>query len=136
MIKNIRPAGEDHQVVEIHGCKNTYRREPCPDCPWRKDAVGVFPAEAFIHSANTGYDMAEHKFGCHQSGAQKPATCAGFLLNGSDHNLAARIMRSQGLALDVNDGGVELFEDYYDMAVANGVAPDDPALKPVRRHRK
>ena len=62
-ITDIRPAGDDHQVVTVtsdtpHG----YRRKPCSTCPWRVDAVGEFPAEAFRHSANTAYDMADKQF--------------------------------------------------------------------------
>ena len=80
-ISKITPAGEGHQVVSMEGGGGGYRKKPCSDCPWRKDAVGVFPAEAFAHSATTAYDMAQNKFGCHQSGVNKPATCAGFLLS-------------------------------------------------------
>lgn len=136
-IRNIRPAGSDHQVVEVHNSGKSYRREPCPDCPWRKDAVGVFPAEAFRHSANTAHDMSDHKFGCHASGSKKPATCAGFLLNGADHNMAVRISMAKG-EIDmsqVHDGGNNLFEDYVEMAIANGVPADDPALAQCRRFR-
>ena len=137
-VGNIRPAGEDHQVVEVQGGKNTYRRQPCPDCPWRKDSVGEFPAEAFKHSANTAHDMSDHKFGCHASGTEKPATCAGFLLRGADHNLAVRkaVMFGQIDPREITDGGHELFEDYIEMAIANGVAPDDPALALCRRVHK
>lgn len=131
-IENIRPAGENHQVIEVvGGKKGSHRRKPCADCPWRKDAVGEFPAEAFRHSANTAYDMAQHTFACHQSGAEKPATCAGFLLRGADDNLSVRLRRMQGELLDVDDDGVELFDGYRDMAVANGVDPDDPVLAPI-----
>jgi hypothetical protein len=58
---------------------------------WRVDANGEFPAEAFRHSASTAYDMAQHTFACHESGSKKPATSAGFLLRGADHNLAVRL---------------------------------------------
>lgn len=66
-----RAAGKEHQVMTVEGNNGIYRRRPCADCPWRKDAVGEFPAEAFGHSAGTAYDMSEHSFGCHQSGADK-----------------------------------------------------------------
>lgn len=33
---------------------------------------------------------------------------------------------------DVADDGHELFENYRAMAIANGVAPDDPILAPCR----
>ena len=135
-ISNIRSAGTnehgEHQVLTVEGADSIYRRQPCSNCPWRLDAVGEFPAEAFQHSARTAYDMSQHKFACHQSGPDKPATCAGFLLRGADHNLAIRLKRMKGECLDVVDGGHALHNDYRAMAIANGVAPDDPALKNCR----
>ncbi|MDL5034348.1 DUF6283 family protein [Pelomonas sp. APW6] len=111
------------------GGPGTYRRRPCGDCPWRKDAVGEFPAEAFRHSAATAYDMSDRTFACHQSGQAKPAICAGFLLRGSAHNLAVRLGYMQGrFNGGVSDGGCDLHENYRAMAVANGVDPDDPVL--------
>lgn len=132
-ILQIRPAGDDHQVVTVEGGSGSYRRKPCADCPWKKDATGIFPAEAFKHSAPTAYDMATHSFGCHQSGQKHPATCAGFLLQGADHNLSVRLGFMSGRYKgDVSDGGHELHEDYRSMAIANGVDPADPILKPCR----
>lgn len=132
-ITETRPAGENHQVVTSEGGRSTYRRKPCSDCPWRCDAVGEFPAEAFRHSARTAYDMSTHLFSCHQSGIEKPAVCAGFLLRGGDHNLQVRLGRMQGrFEDDVTDGGVLLHDNYRAMAVANGVDADDPVLAPCR----
>lgn len=133
-ITQIRRAGPDHQVVSVAGGRgDLYRREPCPDCPWRVDATGEFPAQAFRHSAPTAYDMSEHTFACHQSGTEKPALCAGFLLNGAEHNLAVRIKRMRGVVQeDVSDGGHALHENYRAMAIANGVDPDDEVLRPCR----
>lgn len=129
-----RAAGADHQVVTVEGCKSgTYRRRPCAQCPWRKDAVGVFPAEAFVHSANTAYDMSEHMFGCHDSGTSKPAACAGFLLHGAHHNLAVRLQRVLGrIRDDVTAGGVDLHQSYKEMAIANGVDRSDSHLLACR----
>lgn len=134
-VVQVRPAGVDHQVVTLQsqkGCKSLYRKEPCPQCPWREDAVGVFPPEAFRHSAGTAYDMSTHNFACHDSGTRKPAVCAGFLLRGADHNLAVRLQRMQGNYDDVSDGGHVLHDSYRAMAIANGVPPDDPVLAPCR----
>jgi hypothetical protein len=132
-IIEVRPAGPDHQVVTIQGAQGTYRRQPCSDCPWRVDAAGEFPAEAFRHSAGTAYDMSTHVFSCHQSGQKRPAVCAGFLLRGGNHNLSVRIGYISGrFADDVTDGGVELHSSYRVMAIANGVNPDDPVLAPCR----
>lgn len=132
-VVQIRPAGDEHQVVTVVGGRSAYRRKPCRDCPWRKDAIGTFPAEAFRHSANTAYDMSDHTFACHQSGARKPAICAGFLLRGADHNLTVRLGYMSGrLKGDVSDGGHALHESYRTMAEANGVDPSDPVLAPCR----
>lgn len=132
---NVRPAGAEHQVVTVEGGRGSYRREPCSDCPWRKDAaIGEFNAEAYRHSANTAYDMSTHQFSCHQSGIEKPAACAGFLLRGADHNLSVRLAQMNG-RIDlrkVKDGGHELYESYRAMAEANGVPADDPTLGPCR----
>lgn len=114
---------------------HAHRTRPCSNCPWRVDApVGAFPAEAYRHSARTAYDMAQTTFGCHNSTTEKPATCAGFLLRGADHNLTVRLAVMQG-HIDqrrLSDDGVELYEDYRAMAEANGVKPDDPVLIPCR----
>lgn len=129
----ITPAGADHQVVTVQGGQMLYRRTPCSDCPWRVDATGEFPPEAFRHSATTAYDMASNTFACHQSGTKKPAICAGFLLRGTDHNLRVRLARITGeIHDDVTDGGYELHESYRDMAISNGVDEDDPILRPCR----
>lgn len=133
-IAAVKPAGDDHQVVTIAGGKSAgYMRKPCPQCPWRKDAVGVFPAEAFKHSASTAYDMAGNVFACHDSGIDHGKTCAGFLLRGADNNMAVRMGYITGkIANDVSDGGHDLHDSYRAMAVANGVNPRDPVLKPCR----
>lgn len=144
-IINRRLAGDNHAVITVTGGGHRYRREVCPTCPWRIDAVGEFPADAFRHSANTGTDGAKvsitsvddasHTFGCHASGAGKPATCAGYILSGSD-GIGWRI----AVVLGKFDPGqvratAPLFDSYYEMAVANGVPPDDPALNACRPWR-
>jgi Family of unknown function (DUF6283) len=132
-IINSRLADADHAVTTVQGGKGSYRKEPCADCPWKTASVGIFPAKAFEHSANTAYDMSTHQFGCHESGTERPATCAGFLLRGAMHNLATRLAWSRGsLKDDVSDAGHELFDDYRSMAVANGVDPASPALSRCR----
>lgn len=135
-ITRARPAGENHQVLTLEGgTASTYRRKPCATCPWRKDAVGEFPAEAFRHSADTAYDQAFATFACHQTGAGKPALCAGFLLRGADHNIGVRLAAIRGDVdlRDVSDDGLDLFDDYFDMAVANGCDPAEDVLQPIRR---
>ena len=122
------PAGPDHEVVETHGAGKAYRRKVCSNCPWRRDSTGIFPADAFRHSAKTARDMSSHRFGCHQSGSKTPTLCAGFLLRGADNNLSIRIARMRGEILDIDEPDTDLFDDYTEMAIANGVEPDDPAL--------
>lgn len=141
-----RMAGDEHAVVTVAGGSNRFRRRVCSDCPWRRDAVGKFPAEAFKLSANTGTDGAKmlgvsieeamHTFACHQSGAEKPATCAGYILRGSD-GIGWRIAVATGKFLPafVRDDGIALFDNYFEMAVANGVAADDAALDGCRPWR-
>ncbi|WP_433426304.1 DUF6283 family protein (plasmid) [Microtetraspora malaysiensis] len=119
-------------VLVEHECDG-FQTRPCPDCPWRTDApVGAFPPEVYRHSARTTYDMATSAFGCHMSGSARPKTCAGFLLRGASDNLMVRVSRADYSAVHST---VELYADYRQMAIANGVGPDDPALTPCRGDR-
>lgn len=129
-ITKITPVDDNHQVVSTRCTDGGYMKRPCRDCPWKKSSVGVFPAEAFRVSAHTSYDMAPETFACHSAGIQRPKVCAGFLMMGSAHNLGARLqlMRGDIDLSQVSDGGHDLFEHYKAMAIANGVAPDDPCL--------
>jgi hypothetical protein len=133
-ITDVRPVDEGHQVVTIEGGGGQYRREPCGGCPWRVDQTGEFPAGAFLASARTAYDMAQSVFSCHESGSNKPATCAGFLLRGADHNFGVRLKVANGkIDYDtISDGGHELHDGYRAMAEANGCDPDAPELGPCR----
>lgn len=131
---NVRSADEHNQVVTVEGGNGGYRRTPCSGCPWRVDQTGSFPAEAFGHSARTAYDLSGHKFGCHETGAERPVTCAGFLLRGAYHNMAVRMACAVG-QIDlpqIHDGGNELHGDYRAMAIANGLDSSDPRLKECR----
>jgi hypothetical protein len=129
-----RLAGENHAVISLEGGDFRYCRRPCPECPWRVENAGNFPAEAFRHSASTAYDAAFSTFACHMAGAEKSAICAGFLLQNADNNLGVRLaaMRGDYDARQVVAGGAQLHESYRAMAEANGVEPDDPILKPCR----
>ncbi|ABM39634.1 DUF6283 family protein [Polaromonas naphthalenivorans] len=132
-IINVRPAGPDHQVVTVAGEVAGYRRKPCGGCPWLVQNAGAFPAEAFRHSASTAYDMARNVFSCHESGIKPAHTCAGFLLRGAGHNMAVRIGYITGRYKDdVAGADAALHDSYRAMAVANGVAHDDPVLAPCR----
>lgn len=123
-------ASDTDQVLSVVGGRFAYRRTPCAGCPWRVDQTGKFSAEAFRISAHTAYDAAFETFGCHESGPDKPAICAGFLLRNSVHNLGARL---KGIAGGAGcHSQVELHRDYRTMAIANGVSPSDPALVACR----
>lgn len=131
----VQPVDEGHQVLTVlrEAPTHAHRKAPCPGCPWDKANDGSFPAKAFEHSARTAYDMSLNLFGCHESGKDKPATCAGFLLHGANHNLAVRVGYSTGiLSNDVSDGGRELHKNYRSMAEANGVPADHESLKLCR----
>lgn len=133
-ITEIHPADENHRVLTVEGGDGTYMRRPCAECPWRRDApIGAFPAEAFRHSARTAYDAALSQFACHMSGVAAKATCAGFLLRNSRNNIGTRLALASG-RIDLREVStdVELYDSYREMAEANGVAPDDPALAQCR----
>ncbi len=112
-----------------------HAKKPCGECPWRPDvAPGRFPPERFVALAPTAYDMALRVFACHKSPDGREFTCAGFLLRGATHNLSIRLAIAHG-QIDpalVSDGGHQLFDGYRQMAVANGVPADHPAIGPVR----
>lgn len=132
-----RPAGPDHEVVSVARTEpGVFRHctQVCAECPWRTDRpAGVFPAEAFRHSAPTAYDQAVTTFACHMSDIAAPATCAGFLLRNATHNVAVRIAQmTERLDLEAVRETAPLYEDYRAMAVANGVPADDPVLEPCR----
>lgn len=109
-----------------------YRGEPCARCPWlRESPVGVFPAEVFRYSARTAYDLATSVFGCHASPKDEPQTCAGFLLRGADHNLSVRMHGPDKADIHCDR---DLYTDYREMAVANGVDPNDSTLAQCRNN--
>jgi hypothetical protein len=110
------------------------RKAPCAECPWRKDVPpGKFPPERYLALAGTAYDMAKNVFACHMSKDEKPAACAGYLSRSADHNLSVRLAYMQGQLEPMDrSGGLALYDDYRALAVANGVEPDNPALKPCR----
>ncbi|GLY43013.1 hypothetical protein Amsp01_090360 [Amycolatopsis sp. NBRC 101858] len=118
-------------VITAAAPASAYQTSPCARCPWLRDSpVGAFPPEVFRHSARTTYDLATHKFGCHASTPAQPKTCAGFLLRGAAHNLSVRVHGPDVTAAVSTDR--PLYDNYREMAIANGVAPGDPSLAPCR----
>jgi hypothetical protein len=83
--------------------------------------------------AHTAADMDRKLFQCHRTDAGRPLVCAGFLERGADHNMTVRLSYVRG-DLDPRDrsGSLPLYADYREMAIANGVDPDDPALASCR----
>lgn len=135
LVKRTRVADENHVVQSVEGQRSGYRRQPCGGCPWLVRNAGTFPAEAFRLSAETAVDMALHTFACHESGAVKPATCAGFLLRNAANNLGVRlaVMRGQiDLEAVTEPQDEELWSSYRAMAIGNGVHADDPAIAHCR----
>lgn len=131
----VRPALEgEFGVFTILKPGHAHQEEVCRRCPWRTDApIGAFPPDVFRSSARTSYDMSRHMFGCHNSKRDEPLTCAGFLLRGAANNRAVRLALIKGrIDLSKVHSPVELYTSYREMAVANGVDPDDPALARCR----
>ncbi|MEA5367245.1 DUF6283 family protein [Amycolatopsis sp., V23-08] len=130
----VNPGADGWGVITYMAPGSAYQATPCTRCPWLRDSpTGAFPPEVFQHSAHTTYDLATHKFGCHASPRDEPKTCAGFLLRGSAHNLAVRVY-GPDVPTAVSTYR-PLYDNYREMAIANGVAPDDPALTPCRDSR-
>ena len=69
--------------------------------------------------------MAASTLGCHQSGQDKPAACAGFILRGATHNLVIMlaVIRGDLDTAQVTNGGHALHASYWAMVVAKGVPP-------------
>lgn len=133
-VLRVRPSGDGTWgVVTVEGTGHAHQTEPCRRCPWRTDApIGAFPAQVFRDSAHTSYDQSQHAFGCH-SDPEDPKMCAGFLMRGAAHNITVRVAIIEGkLDPTTITSPVELYPDYRAMAIANGVAPDDPVLEPCR----
>ncbi|WP_279582315.1 DUF6283 family protein [Fodinicola feengrottensis] len=107
-----------------------YQIEPCTTCPWLVDsAVGRFPAEVFRHSARTAYDLNVERFACHSSPGDEIRARAGFLLCGAASNLSIRLHRPSSEEIRCDR---DLYASYHDLAVANGVDPDDATLASCR----
>ncbi|WP_370964942.1 DUF6283 family protein [Amycolatopsis sp. cg9] len=129
----VHDGGDGWGVITTTAPAGDYQSSPCARCPWLRDSpVGAFPPEVFRHSARTTYDLATHKFGCHASTREQPKTCAGFLLRGAAHNLSVRVHGPDATAVSSDR---PLYDNYREMAIANGVHPDDPALQQCRDSR-
>ncbi|MFJ9782522.1 DUF6283 family protein [Amycolatopsis sp. NPDC101161] len=130
----VRDGADGWGVITATAPASAYQPSPCARCPWLRDSpVGAFPPEVFRHSARTTYDLATHKFGCHASTPDHLKTCAGFLLRGAAHNLSVRVHGPEVTTAVTSDR--PLYDNYREMAIANGVHPDDPSIAPCRDSR-
>jgi hypothetical protein len=73
--------------------------------------------------------MAGLVFACHMSKEGGEFACAGFVMQSSVHNFSCRMSR-QSFG-DVRSP-YPLFETYRELAIANGVPEDHPALRNCR----
>lgn len=106
-----------------------YCRTPCVECPWRRDALPrKFSKERYIQLAPTAYDMATKVFACHMTNEGKEVACAGFIISQGAHNLTLRLAR---YAFEVK-ADAPLFYTYRELAIANGVPRNHPALRRCR----
>lgn len=108
------------------------RNTPCPECPWLADAEpGKFTTERYRSLASSARQELGCVFACHMSSDASPIACAGYLAVVGPVSLQVRLMAAQGL-VDVSavavPADVALYPSYRALAVANGVAPDDPCL--------
>lgn len=114
--------------MDIGQCKR-----PCAECPWRRDvALGKFPPARFIALAATAYDMASTVFACHMTEGDKTMACAGFIRQQGAHNMALRMATMRSREPFVVKSDVPLFENYRQMAIANGVRHNHPSLTHCR----
>ncbi|MFI0219915.1 DUF6283 family protein [Streptomyces lydicus] len=129
-----RPADDVWGVTTIaHDGVPTAPKRPCggvEPCPWRRDAPrGQFPATAFELSAPTSQPGSTRRFGCHSSAPAHPKVCAGWLLRGTEGNEQIQELLTSGrLNRPELPDGVELYDSYTEMAIANGVEPTHQAL--------
>jgi hypothetical protein len=114
--------------------KIPYARRTCAECPWKRDTpLGKFPPERYQALAGTACDMAMRVFACHMTKDGREHACAGFLIQQGGHNMSVRLaLIDDHLKLDEIQSDGPLYENYREMAIANGVDPDDPCLEDVR----
>ncbi|MER6684598.1 DUF6283 family protein [Streptomyces olivaceoviridis] len=129
-----RPGDEEWGVESLVPAEPAAQPRPCSGrqvCPWRRDApAGQFPPQVYVHSApGNRLGGPAGWFGCHSSTAVRPLLCAGWLLAGADGNDAAlEMIRTGALPRPELPDGVQLYNSYAEMAIANGVDPGLPAL--------
>ena len=118
-------------------CRRAQQRDrPCPECPWqRKAPPGKFDADRYRQLAGTARQTMDGVFACHMSAEGGEIACAGYLATTGATSIRVRVWFAAGLVdLHAIDAAArepdypDLYGSYAEMAVANGVPADDPAL--------
>lgn len=111
-----------HQVAEIKDPNTIVRArvEVCGGCPWRKSNAGNFPAEAFAVSRQTCAESSIDLFMCHESGWEKPAICAGFILANPEHRAVKLLTQTGVIDQRAISAPEPMFDSYIAMETANG----------------
>lgn len=127
-----RPAGPDHQVVTIEGAEwvssPALQRLPLAEGCRGRISTGSFRALGQHRIRHGAKHLCVPPVWCSKAGHLRR-----ILLRGADHNLSVRLGYLKGVIdHDVKDGGLALHDGYREMAIANGVDPDHPALKQCR----
>lgn len=111
--------------------KNYTLKQPCSDCPYRKDApIRLWAIEEFVDLLNSEKEMFGKTYGCHKNNGH---TCVGWLMNQDERNLPSISLR---LSLSKNNVtreyldnlkyDVKRYKTIQEMAIANY-----PALKRI-----
>lgn len=111
-----------------------HQKRLCVECPWRRSApAGKFSADKYRELATTAEDMSQRVFTCHMTPEHKPNACAGWIQQQGGHNLTIRMALISG-AIDLAEiePVPDLHANYREIAIANGVDDDDPALDKIR----
>lgn len=108
------------------------RDTPCPECPWNvKAEKGKFTVERYRSLAGSSKQELCCIFACHMSHEDHPIACAGYLAVCGGTSINVRLMQAYG-HIDLERVKIPedhvLYGSYGELAVANGVDPDDPVL--------
>lgn len=105
----------------------------CRECPWRRDVpVGKFSPERYIRLAATCTPGGlPGIFACHLTPEGGPRACAGMLaVCGTDNNRVRLAISRGDWTPPEGPPPPDLYADYAEMAIANGVPRHHPCLRP------
>jgi hypothetical protein len=103
------------------------RTETCSECPWLRDVEpDRFPPERFVQLRRSVEQGFAPMFACHKTLDTNPTACVGFLLRGGDNNFHVRmaLIRQAYDPRKLRATG-PLYDDFDEMAIANGADPGD-----------